>query len=307
MAAMDYYKVLQLRADATDTDIQRGFREMALKYHPQKCKDPNAEEVFRNVCEAYDVLGSAKLRAIFDQFGSQGLRHGVVEEDGSFKEGYVFHGDVRKVFVNFFGCDNPFADYFTDQARPTNIFTKPLSKGETIMKDLELSLEELYLGTLKKMAYESKQLNADGHTCTVREGSVGIDVKSGWKDGTKVTFPNKGDEGPGIVPADVCYVVREIPHPSFKRKDNDLIYKVTLPLVEALTGCIVNIQTLDGRTLNVAISDVVHPSYTKTVKGEGMPISKQPGQKGDLILDFHINFPRVLTEQQKAQIKNAMC
>lgn len=303
----DYYKVLNIRTDASSADLQRGFREMALKYHPDKCKEQNAEEIFKNVCEAYDVLGSAKLRAIFDQFGSQGLRHGVVEEDGTFSEGYVFHGDGRKVFVKFFGCDNPFAEYFADEGRPRNIFTKPLQQGETLVKDLELSLEELYNGTMKKMQHERKQMNADGHTSTVRECTLAITVKPGWKEGTKVTFPKKGDEGPGMVAADVCYVAKEIPHPRFTRKGDDLVCKINLPLVDALTGCIVNIETLDGRTLNVAVSDVVSPNYTKRVKGEGMPISSAKEQKnGDLILDFDVSFPRVLTETQKAQIRSAL-
>lgn len=300
---MDYYKILSVPRDASEDDLKRGYREMALKYHPSRCKEATAAGVFEKVSEAYDVLGQAKLRAIFDRFGSEGLKHGVVDEEGVFRDGYVFHGDTQRTFVEFFGCNNPFAEYFMNDGTPKNVFVAPPVLGKTITHELDLSLEELYEGTTKKIQVERKVLNSDGHTSSTREQTLCINIKPGWKSGTKVTFAKKGDEGPGIIPGDVVFVVREASHPRFRRNNDNLHFKMNLPLVKALTGFTVEVQTLDDRKLSIAVSDVVHPTYTKRVKGEGMP---NGNGFGDLVLEFNVIYPRSLNEDQKALIRAAL-
>lgn len=302
---MDYYKILGVPRDAAEQDLKRGYREMALKYHPSRCKEKSAHGVFEKVSEAYDVLGQAKLRAIFDRFGSEGLKHGIVDDSGQFREGYVFHGDTQRIFVDFFGCNNPFSEYYMDDGTPTNVFVQPPVVGDSAVHALDLSLEELYEGTSKNVTLSRKVLNADGHTSSLREQTLCINVKPGWKSGTKVTFGKKGDEAPGIIPGDVVFVVNEAPHPRFQRSGNDLHYKMNLPLVQALTGFNVEVQTLDGRKISVAIADVVNPAYTKRVTGEGMP-TVGGDRFGDLILEFNLVYPRSLDEDQKAQIRAAL-
>lgn len=302
---MDYYKILGVPRDAGENDLKRGYREMALKYHPSRCKESSTHGVFEKVSEAYDVLGQANLRAIFDRFGSEGLKHGIVDDSGQFKEGYVFHGDTQRIFVDFFGCNNPFAEYYMDDGTPTNVFVKPPAVGEAAVHTLDLSLEELYEGTSKKVTFLRKVLNPDGHTSSTREQTFCINVKPGWKSGTKVTFEKKGDEAPGIIPGDVVFVVNQAPHPRFQRNGDDLHYKMNTPLMHALTGFNVEIQTLNGRKISVAISDVVNPTYTKRVKGEGMPKVGGDGV-GDLVLEFNVVYPRSLDEEQKSQIRQAL-
>ena len=131
-----------------------------------------------------------------------------------------------------------------------------------------------------------------------------IDVKPGWKKGTKITFPEKGNEQPNVIAADLVFVIDEKPHEVYKRDGNDLIVTQKIPLAEALTGTTVTLTTLDGRTLTIPCTDVViTPAYEKIVPKEGMPIPKEPGKKGNLRIKFDIKFPTRLTPDQKAGVK----
>lgn len=130
-----------------------------------------------------------------------------------------------------------------------------------------------------------------------------IEIKPGWKKGTKITFPEKGNEQRGIIPSDLVFIVDEKPHAVFKRDGNDLVITQKIPLVEALTGYTTQVTTLDGRTVTVPINSVISPSYEEVVKGEGMPIPKDPSKKGNLRIKFSIKFPSRLTTEQKSGIK----
>lgn len=132
-----------------------------------------------------------------------------------------------------------------------------------------------------------------------------IEVKAGWKEGTKIKYPEEGDQSPGVIPADIEFVVKEKPHDRFKRDGNNLVMTVTLPLKDALCGTTIQVPTLDGRRLSVTIPSVSSPNYQHRVKGEGMPISKRPGTKGDLVISFNISFPS-LSEAQKAQLRQIL-
>jgi len=133
-----------------------------------------------------------------------------------------------------------------------------------------------------------------------------ISVKPGWKKGTKITFPEKGNEQPNTIPADIIFVIDEKPHNVFTREGNDLIVTQKISLAEALAGCTVNLTTLDGRNLTVVINNVVHPEYEEVVPREGMPLPKDPTKKGNLRIKFNIKFPTRLTSDQKAGMKTVL-
>lgn len=116
-------------------------------------------------------------------------------------------------------------------------------------------------------------------------------------------LPVAGDERPGQRAGDVVIVIDEKPHPLFKREGNDLHYTHRLPLADALCGPTMHVQTLDGRQLDVVMEGVAHPNAVKVVRGEGMPISKAPGTRGDLRIHFDIAFPKSLSPQQKTAIR----
>jgi DnaJ homolog subfamily B member 4 len=136
-----------------------------------------------------------------------------------------------------------------------------------------------------------------------------ITVKAGWKKGTKVTFPNEGDEAPETIPPDIVFIIQEKPDESekaYSRDGNNLIYEHNISLSDALTDCALQIPTLDGRMVSIACPEVVSPFYQKSVTGEGMPISKRPGEKGDLTIKFHILFPKYLNGDKRTKIRNLL-
>nr|POE49605.1 dnaj like subfamily b member 13 [Quercus suber] len=124
--------------------------------------------------------------------------------------------------------------------------------------------------------------------------------------GTKITFPEKGNEQPNVIPADLVFIIDEKPHSVFTRDGNDLIVTQKISLADALTGYTVHLTTLDGRTLNIPINNVINPNYEEVVPREGMPIQKDPTKKGNLRIKFNIKFPARLTSEQKAGIKKLL-
>jgi len=180
---------------------------------------------------------------------------------------------------------------------------RPPQKTEV---DLRLSLEDLFKGVTKRLRITRNVVDdATGKQMPVQE-ILEIDVRPGWKDGTKITFEGKGDEVRGGPPGDLVFVVREQPHPRFTRRGNDLHTKVQIPLVTALTGGTVPVVGIDGRRVELALGTVVTPGSMRTLPGEGMPISKQPGKRGDLVVTFDVQFPRAIPEDKKAALRAAL-
>jgi DnaJ homolog subfamily B member 13 len=180
-------------------------------------------------------------------------------------------------------------------------------KDPPIERDLPVSLEEMFHGATKKLKISRRVLDPGSGTSRSEEKILTIDVRPGWKEGTKVTFPNEGDESPHSIPADVVFVIKQKPNPYFSRDGNDLVYTHSLPLVQALTGTTLQINTVDGRQLSIPINDIVTPTYEKRVPNEGMPVSKSNGaERGDLVIKFRIVFPPVLSQAQKDLIRQAL-
>lgn len=311
----DYYTILGITKNASDTDIKKAYRKLSLKFHPDKNQTPGSDIRFDEIGEAYDVLSDPSKRVTYDKFGEEGLKAGVPTADGEFIKGYTFHGDSKKVFREFFGGDNPFADLFNfDSVTDSDGFasfgglkgrSQP-KQDPPIQRDLALTLEEVFNGCIKKMKISRKVLNEDGRTTSTREKILTITVKRGWKEGTKITFPKEGDQGPNKIPADIVFVVKDKVHSLFKRESHNLVYKPDIPLVTALTGGFIEVPTLDGRVIRVPINEIVSPGHCKTVVGEGMPMVEDSDQRGDMIIEFNIIFPSTLNPGQKSLIKQAL-
>lgn len=131
-------------------------------------------------------------------------------------------------------------------------------------------------------------------------------MKPGWKKGTKITFPDKGNEQPHQLPADLVFVIDEKPHDVYTRDSNDLIVNHKVSLAEALGGTTVSLTTLDGRDLSIAVTDIISPGFELVVPREGMPIAREPGNRGDLRIKFEVKFPTRLTPEQRAGLKRAL-
>ncbi|CDY35188.1 BnaA01g08430D [Brassica napus] len=321
---VDYYKVLQVDRSASDDDLKKAYRKLAMKWHPDKnpTNKKEAEAKFKQISEAYDVLSDPQKRAVFDQYGEEGLKGNVPPPNAAGGSSYFPTGDgsssfrfnprsADDIFAEFFGFSTPFggggaggSPSFGEGGHPHH-HHGAARKVAPIENKLPCSLEDLYKGTTKKMKISREIADISGRT-TQTEEILTIGVKPGWKKGTKITFPEKGNEHPGVIPADLVFIIDEKPHPVFTRDGNDLIFTQKISLAEALTGYTVNITTLDGRTLTIPITNVIHPEYEEVVPKEGMPLQKDQTKKGNLRIKFNIKFPARLTAEQKAGFKKLL-
>lgn len=314
MAEVNYYDVLGVAKGSTDVEIKKAYRKLAMKWHPDKNPDiaVEASQKFQEIGEAYDVLSDLEKRAIYDQYGYEGLRDGVPDERGEYGQGYKYQGNAEEIFESFFGTLNPFATFGFGEAKPfaSKLDRPGARKLDPVMHDLPCTLGELYNGCVKKFNITRMRLNENGELAEDTK-QLTITVKPGWKKGTKVTFPAEGDEAPGTTPPDVVFVVQEKADETegaYVRDGNNLIYTHKITLSDALTDCSLQIPTLDNRTISVACPEVVSPFYEKTVKDEGMPLSKRPGTKtkGDLVVRFHILFPKYLNGDKRTKIRELL-
>ncbi|XP_061343002.1 uncharacterized protein LOC133289149 isoform X2 [Gastrolobium bilobum] len=292
---VDYYKILQVDRSVKDDDLKKAYRKLAMKWHPDK--NPNnkkeAEAKFKQISEAYDVLSDPQKRAVYDQYGEEGLNGQVPPPDaggfpGSSDGGpTTFRFNPRSaddIFSEIFGYSSPFGGMGDMGGR---VGASGFPMGGMFSEDI------------------FAQLRSGAGEGSVEE-ILTIEIKPGWKKGTKITFPEKGNEQRGVIPADLVFVIDEKPHSVFKRDGNDLVVTQKISLVEALTGYTAQLTTLDGRNLTIPINSVVSPTYEEVVKGEGMPIPKEPSKKGNLRIKFNIKFPSRLTSEQKSGIKRLL-
>ncbi|XP_053574051.1 dnaJ homolog subfamily B member 1 [Bombina bombina] len=338
----DYYKILGLSKGASEEDIKKAYRKQALKYHPDKNKDPGAEDRFKEIAEAYDVLSDPKRRDIFDKYGEEGLKGTPGGAGGCNSNGpsfsYSFHGDPHAMFTEFFGGRNPFDNFFgrseedmeTDdpfagfgmggmggmggfgnmggfpRAGPGRREPGPKKPDPPIVRELPVTLEDVFNGCTKKMKISHKRLGPDGRSVRTEDKILTIQVKKGWKEGTKITFPREGDETPTNIPADIVFVLKDKPHSVYKRESSDLVYQAKISLREALCGCTVNVPTLDARTIPLTLKDIVRPGTKRRISNEGLPFPKSPEQRGDLIVEFDIRFPERLPAASKETLERVL-
>lgn len=190
-------------------------------------------------------------------------------------------------------------------------FHRKKAQDPPIEKFLMVTLEELLEGTTKKLKIIKKVLNLDRVTTRSEEKILTIDVKKGWKEGTKITFPEEGDQKPHTVPADIIFTIKDKPHANFTRDhDNNILYTAPLSLRDALTGhttaSSVPVPTLDGRTVNIPLNSIVKPGAKRRIKGEGLPLPKKLNQRADMMVEFEVVFPMQLTPSSIDLLKNAL-
>lgn len=309
----DYYSTLELQSDATNADIKKSYRNLAINWHPDSNDNSNKElvkEKFRRVAEAYAVLSDVKLRTVYDQYGAKGLKEGVSNGNGGKIPAWSYNANPEQQFLDFFGSVSPFADFFTGDSGFMPMFPDTVvpKEGKVDAQEINLycSLEELYQGCTKKVKVTKQQLQLDGKTTESTDEVMTVDVQAGWREGTKITFTGQGDEAGGMETGDIMFVLKEKPHPRFERNKSDLIFTATMSLTDALIGTTVEVLTLDQRTIPIAITEIVKPNEPKLVADEGMPIVGKPNKRGNLIIKFDVQFPDMLTVAQKEKIVDAL-
>ena len=134
------------------------------------------------------------------------------------------------------------------------------------------------------------------------EELVTINVEPGWRKGTEIKFEGKGNERPGALKEDIIFIISEKSHKLFRRDGDDLELSVEIPLENALSGCTLSIPLLGGDHMDLKLDDIVHPGYQKIVPDQGMPISKEPGNRGNLNVTFRVVFPTHLTSNIRSEV-----
>lgn len=179
------------------------YRRLAIHWHPDRNESKDKASVnlkFRDVSEAYAVLLNPKLRNIFDQYGEDGLKSGVRTSNGGHLEPWSYVLNPLQQFEDFFGSFSPFADYFNEDVGMAKLFVDPHKKAghnvEAQVISLFCSLEELDQGCIKKVKVTRKKLNPDGVSTNPEERIMSVNVRPGWREGTKITFTCEGDEAP---------------------------------------------------------------------------------------------------------------
>ncbi|KAK6931169.1 DnaJ domain [Dillenia turbinata] len=291
----DYYNLLKVPKNASQEDLKKSYKRLAMEYHPDKNRNSSkteAEAKFKQVSEAYDVLSDPRKRQIYDQYGEEALKDSELFSQFPTRSNRYNGRDAEDVFDESF--------------RGSKANRTTVRKAKPVESKLSCSLEELYLGSKRKIRVSRIVIDDFGKSKTIEE-ILAIHIRPGWKKGTKITFPEKGNEEPGSCPADLIFVVDEKPHAIFRRDGNDLLVTERITLLQALTGKIINITTLDGRNLSIPISEIIRPGHEIMVPNEGMPISKEPSKKGNLRVKFDIKFPSRLTAEQKSDLKRVLC
>lgn len=327
------YDLLGISPSANEQEIKKGYRKAALKYHPDK---PTGDtEKFKEISEAFEILSDPQKREIYDQFGLDAARQGGpafsaggARGAGGFGGAHHFSNeDAFNIFSQFFGGSSPFGGAGDDSTfsfqsfggAPGGGFTSfggmpggmggampgampggfrsasPSVQEETVQVNLPVSLEDLFIG--KKKSFKVGVKDQRG---VQEKKQIDIQLKPGWKAGTKITYKNHGDYNPQTGGRKTLqFVIQEKPHPVFKRNGDDLECVIPLTFKESLLGFSKTIQTIDGRTLPISRSSPVQPTETSRYPGQGMPLSKSPSQRGDLVIRYKIDYPISLNDVQK--------
>lgn len=193
--------------------------------------------------------------------------------------------------------------------RSTGNFRQPRPRSPEVIvleKDLPLTLEELYKGTQKKMKVKRRIFDPTTGQRSTEDKILEMAIKPGIKSGSKIKFSAVGDQTEEGGTQDIHFIVKEKPHPTLRRQDNDLITKIDIDLKDALTGWSKTVTTIDGRQLPVKGAGPTAPGYQERFPGAGMPISKKPGERGNFLVEINVVFPKALTAAQKTKIKEAL-
>ncbi|KAL4362657.1 hypothetical protein GQ457_04G016590 [Hibiscus cannabinus] len=357
---VDYYNILKVNRHATDEDLKKAYKRLAMIWHPDKNpsnKRPEAEAKFKLLSEAYDVLSDPQKRQIYDLYGEEALKSGqfppssaspnqsYASTSASYSRGAGhYYSNVNNnnnnnqrqqqpntgsfrfnprnaddIYEELFGAEanggrgnrgfreGHFRNSNNGYGTSSSTSNGEMRKAAAVENALPCSLEELYKGAKKKMRISRNVFDPSisGKLRTLEE-ILTIEIKPGWKRGTKITFPEKGNEEPGIIPADVIFVIDEKPHALYKRDGNDLVVNQEITLLEALTGRTLELTTLDGRNLVIPLTEIIKPGAEVVFPNEGMPISKEPGKKGNLRIKLDVKYPSRLTTEQKSELRRVL-
>jgi len=290
----DYYKVLGVQKNASEEEIKKAYRKLAMKYHPDHTKgDKNAEEKFKKISEAYAVLSDKEKRKEYDTFGSEGFRQRFSQED-------IFRGfDFGDIFREFgFGGDN-FSNVGGGGRRFSFGTGSPFNfggaqqhsqaKGSDLVYELPLTLREIATGTSKAITFQHQG----------RSENLTVKIPKGLIAGKKLRLAGKGNPSPYGGPAGDLYIKSKVLNdPVFSSENYDLYIDRELKLSEAILGTTVSVPTIDDKQLSLKIPPGTKPGTKLRLSGHGLADMKD-SKKGDLYVRVQIKIPQDLNEEQK--------
>jgi len=288
----DYYSVLGLKKGASEDEVKKAYRKLAMQYHPDRNKDDKqAENKFKDVSEAYAVLSDKKKRQQYDQFGSEGFHQKFSQED-IFKD-----FDINEILKGFgFGSGpgggNPFqGNSFGGFNNPFQGQQRRSPTPPPLIKELSVNFEEAALGTKRKIS-----ISRNG---AVEETS--IKIPGGITNGKILRIKGKGH----LVPhekkqGDLHLKIQVLPHPIYRREANNIVIDSVLKLTDAILGTTIEVETLNG------IKGVKIPPGTQNntkLRLKGVGIKNSSGIQGDQLVNIKIEIPKKLTEEQQKHIE----
>jgi DnaJ family protein B protein 11 len=321
VAGRDYYDILSVPKGASDSQIKRSYRKLALQYHPDKVSGSEedkqaASKKFTEINSAYEALSDPEKRKVYDQYGEEGLKQ--QEQRGGQRQG-------NSMFDFFFGGGGNQDE--EDQVK----------RGHDVYVDLPVTLKDLYVGkeikavrdkNIIKPASGTRKCKCKQKLMTKQLGPgmfqqytqnvcqdcpnvklsrtqepITVHVEPGMINGEFISFFEEGEPMIDGEPGDLKFVIRLIPDPRFERRTNDLMFNYTISLVDALTGFSHEIEHLDGHKVTLAKAGVTKPLEYVMIENEGMPIQHQEPKRGNMWVQYTVAFPEILSEQQKETVR----
>ena len=324
MAGKDYYSILGLNRNASEKEIKQSFRRLARKHHPDvNPGDKDAEEKFKQISEAYDVLSDKEKRKKYDQFGDQWQYADQFAKAGGrgtpfqgFDFGDLFSG-TRTYSYSEGGLDSLLDELLRGGRAGTHTRRAQPSRGRDIEHPVEVTLEEAFSGTNRILSLQSEEACTTCHgsgriqnaLCSVCQGRgtvsrtkrLEVKIPAGVKTGSRVRIAGKGGEGYGSTKGDLYLVITVKPHPLFERQGDDLYVTVDVPLTAAVLGGEVNVATLKGK-LELKIPPETQNGRVFRLAGQGMPhLGKS--SRGDLKARVNVLLPTNLSPEEKELFK----
>lgn len=303
MKYKDYYKILGIERDASEDTIHKAYRKLARKYHPDVNKDPGAEDKFKEVGEAYEVLKDPTKRKRYDSLGSSWS----MGDDFRPPPGWNFSGGFQGSQGGFkqhpdFDSANGFSDFFefifgsmgglggfNTAGRPRGGFSSQSAhlRGRDQEANVEITLEEALQRGKKRITISSSESGPSG-TIQPSTRTLDVQIPEGVREGMKIRLPGQGVRGPAGA-GDLYLRFRFAPHPLFKVSDYNL--HITLPITpwEAALGAKVTLPTLDGHKARVTIKSGTRSGQKLKLSKQGLP--KKDGARGDLVAEIMIQVP----------------
>lgn len=301
MEYRDYYKILGVEKNADAKEIKKAYRGLARKYHPDvNPGDKKAEEYFKEINEAYEVLSDPEKRQKYDRLGANWQAYQRTGQDPSgFDWSQWMAGGApggTRVRVDYadlnelFG-DSGFSDFFQaifgggTTFRPGGQAQPRPQRGRDVEHKVPVTLEEAYHGTQRVLSIDNRRLE--------------VKIPPGVRTGSKVRVAGEGYAGAADGPAGDLFLVIEVqPHPVFERDGDDLRCEVPIDLFTAVLGGEVTVPTLTGRGM-LRIPEGTQPGQVFRLRGQGMPNLRNPNQRGNLLVKVRVQLPEKLTDEQR--------